>query len=106
MSSRAPSATISAPAPRRSQTGEITLPSAAPATTASTEVTTSAEAEPISTATRERPDEARAKVASWVLSPSSARKTAANVENSAFQSMRELYGLDGDRTGRALGDPR
>jgi hypothetical protein len=69
------------------QTGGTARVNASPASTAMALVATSARAEPANTIQRERLPAASDRVASWVLSPSSARKTAANVDEKSFQSM-------------------
>jgi hypothetical protein len=68
------------------QTAGTTLPTASPAITAIADVVTSARAAPKKTLHLD-PDVAKEKVATWVLSPISARKTAANVDMRSFQSM-------------------
>src|SRR5262245_30620090 len=78
--SSAPITMNAAPAPRVIQIGGTTRATASPATTAIALVATSASAEAANTVQRDCPDAARLSVASWVLSPSSARKTTANVD--------------------------
>jgi len=59
----------------------------APGPTAMAELRTRARAEPRNTEARELPEPAKERVASCVLSPSSATKTAAKVVPTSFQSM-------------------
>src|SRR5512143_3164319 len=67
--------------------GGTTRATTSPASTATALVRTSARAAPTKTAQRE-PPAASDMVANCVLSPISARKTAAKVEARSFQSMR------------------
>ena len=41
-------------------------------------------------------------MASWVLSPSSATKTAPKVDSSVFQSIREIYARELDEAGEPV----
>src|SRR5690349_10779871 len=77
----------SAPAARLSQWAGITWATPSPASTAIADVEISAPAEPRKIAQRELPPAASVKVASCVLSPSSARKTAAKVDPTSLQSI-------------------
>src|SRR5205814_7311817 len=79
------------PAARLIQIGGIALVRASPATTAMALVATRARAAPANTIHFDRPPAASDSVASWVLSPSSARKTAPKVEAKSFQSMRTVW---------------
>jgi len=63
------------------------FPIRAPNTTANRDVRTSAEAEPRNTDRRELLSAEKAKVASWVLSPSSARNTMPKVVSIIFKSI-------------------
>ena len=58
-----------------------------PTPTASALESTSAAADPTKTESFEAPVEAKETVASWVLSPSSARKTVTKVESAILRSM-------------------
>ncbi len=78
----------SAPAARLVQIGGMRRLTRSPAATAMALVSTSARAEAANTTQREAPPLAAERVASWVLSPISARKMAANVEKKSFQSTR------------------
>ena len=78
------------PAIRRSQMGGTTLVTASPASTAIAEVAHRASAEPANTDHLAWVPAESERVASCVLSPSSATNTAPNVENRIFQSIAEL----------------
>jgi hypothetical protein len=82
----------SAPAARLSQIGGTARLSASPASTAIADVATRASAEPAKTTQRDEPPAASDSVASWVLSPISARNMAAKVDAKSFQSIgRSFY---------------
>src|SRR5690349_13964489 len=77
----------STPAPRRTQAAGTTPPTASPRSTPMADVVTSAPAAPTKIAPRDPPAADMANVASCVLSPSSARKMAAKLWTTVFQSM-------------------
>jgi hypothetical protein len=90
-----PRITKSTPAPILRKLGGISLLMAAPNRTPSKEVRTSAPAEPMNTETRDLVSAEKAKVASWVLSPNSARKMVAKVVNRTLKSIRDLHQAKG-----------
>src|SRR3954465_8237895 len=75
-----------APAPRRRYCGGTWREMISPASTARSDVHTSADAEPMNTERRLTLPDANDNVASCVLSPSSATNTAPNVVAKIFQS--------------------
>ncbi len=77
----------SAPAPIRMIFGGINRVITEPPMTPSKEVSTSAVAAPRNTAIRESVSAAKLKVASWVLSPNSARNIIPNVVSKTLKSI-------------------
>ena len=86
-------------------TGGMTRVSASPTSTARAAEATSASADPEKTTQRDDPPLASDKVASCVLSPSSATKIEANVVASSFQSIRQRYAAAGNGAVSPLGGP-
>src|SRR5262245_39798354 len=87
----------SAPAARLVHTGGMTRLTPSPAATAIAEVLTRASAAAANTTQREAPPLAAESVASWVLSPISARKMAMNVEVKSFQSTAREHARAGEK---------
>ena len=85
--SQNPNPTKSTPAPIFIAFGGIHLDMTAPPITPRSDVRIKAPAAPKKTAKRELLSAAKQKVASWVLSPSSARNIIPNVVNNTLRSM-------------------
>ncbi len=79
------------PAPRLSQSGDTIRVSMSAPSTAMALVATNAAAEPRNTGNLAEAPLANVNVATWVLSPNSARKTVPNVTSRSFQSMSEYW---------------